>query len=479
MPCNSIQNNRRKVNKMVQQEKMSQDAKRAMWSQFLGFGMDAYDMAMIIVLAPVLAKIFASPKLSDAWQFLMVALLYAVTMAARPVGAAFFGHYADKVGRRFLLILTIAGVGLMSVLCACIPTPSQVGLVTAYVIFMIIRFLMGCFFGGEYAVGHTFAIEHAPTKMRGTVGGFVQSGFPLGYAVASFFVLGVTTLIGEKAMQEYGWRIMFLTGIMPVGLALYIRRRLVESTIFTEAKKKGHIEKAPFFTLFKRPQVWVFLQVFTFMTGLFLTDYAVYQFIPKILKGPGKFDLIQYTFIYGVALFGAFVGYNLYGWVADRWGRRKLTMWFCIYVILMGIPLYHIMMNAAYTRSFTLALTAAIVAASLKIHWGVLPAYLSERFPTKARAVGVGFAYSAGALVGGAGITPLVGLFHEIPFIANIEGPKELWLSASAVLTIGAIMTFLSLVWSPETKDLRLQEVGEVSKERVQDEKVRALAEEA
>jgi MFS transporter, MHS family, proline/betaine transporter len=443
------------------EEKMTGDAKRAMWSQFLGFGMDAYDMAMVIVLSPLLAKIFADKNLPEAWQFLAIAFLYAVTMAARPVGAAFFGHYADKIGRRKLLVMTIGGVGVMSVACALIPTPDQIGLVAAYSIFGVVRFLMGCFFGGEYAVGHTYAIEHAPGHIRGRIGGFVQSGFPLGYAIASFCVLGLSLSIGEKAMLEWGWRVMFFSGIAPVFLALYLRRSLVESPIFEEAKASGNCEKQPFLSLFKPPQVWSFLQVFAFMTGLFLTDYAVYQFIPKILKGPGKFDMVEYTFIYGIALFCAFLGYNLYGRLSDRWGRRRLTMWYCLYCVIMGIPLYQILINAALSRSMAIAIVAAILAASLKLAWGIIPAYLSERFPTKTRSVGVGFGYSAGALVGGAGITPLVAMFHEIPAIGSIEGPKELWLSASAVLTIGAIITFCSLWLSKETKDIDLR-TGEV-----------------
>jgi MFS family permease len=449
--------------------KMTSDSKRAMWSQFLGFGMDAYDMAMVIVMAPVLSKIFASPKHSEAWQFLTIALLYAVTMAARPVGAAFFGHRADKIGRKNLLIVTIAGVGVMSVICALIPSPAMIGLPLAYTIFMIVRFVMGCFFGGEYAVGHTFAIEHAPEKMRGAIGGFVQSGFPLGYALASFVVLGVTTVIGEPAMYEYGWRIMFVTGVAPVLLALYIRRSLVESPVFEHAKESGQIEKRPFVALFKPPTLWIFLQLFFFMTGLFLTDYAVYQFLPSILKGPGKFNLVEYTFIYGVALFCSFLGYNLYGWLADKWGRVRLTKWYCLYIVILAIPLYQILIKAATTRNMKIAFIAAILAASLKLAWGVIPSYLSERFPTKTRSVGVGFGYSAAALVGGAGIVPLVAVFHLLPWIAGIEGPKELWLSASAVLTIGAIITFISLLFSPETKDFDLRRLDVSGKKKGKD----------
>jgi len=438
----------------------SRDAKRAMISQFLGFGLDAYDMALVIVLAPVLTRIFASPAHSEAWQYLSVAIFYSITMAARPIGAAVFGHYADKIGRRNLLIYTIAGVGVMSLFSAFIPTKDQVGVVPAYIIFSILRFVMGCFFGGEYAVGHAFAIEHAPRHRRGLVGGFIQSGFPLGYAIGSFAVLGLTLWLGEAAMYDYGWRLIFASGVAPVLLALFIRSKLVESPEFERAKAAGIIEAAPFASLFRPPTRRVFLQVFFFVTGLFLTDYAIYQFMPKILNGPGKFDLRDYTFIYGIALLGAFVGYNLYGWLSDRLGRRKLTMCYSIFCIVMGIPLYQILINAAYHKNFMLAVCAAMLAALLKIQMGVLPAYLSERFPTRSRSVGVGFGYSAGALVGGAGITPLVALFHVIPWIAQIEGEQELWLSASVVLTIGAVVSFVNLYFSPETKDVELSEVG-------------------
>ncbi|MGA2527395.1 MAG: MFS transporter [Smithellaceae bacterium] len=439
--------------------KLSKDTKMAMGSQFLGFMLDAYDMAIVLVMAPILVKIFSSPAGSEAWRYITIVLTYSITMAARPFGSVFFGHYADKIGRRFLLVLTIGGVGMISFASAFLPTYDQIG-IWAYVLFCVLRFMMGCFFGGEYAVGHTFAIEHAPQKRRGAIGGFIQSGFPLGYVFASLAVALISSTLGSKAMLDYGWRIVFASGVLPVLLALYIRKLLPESPEFERAKKEGNIEKAPVMGLFKRPALWDFVQVFFFMTGLFLADYSVYGFLPNILTLGGRgFNTTTYSLIYGFALFMAFLGYNFYGWISDFAGRKRLTMYYCVFLILFGVPVYYVLYNAAITRNIKLALVGATMAAMLKLAWGIVPAYLSERFPTKRRAAGVGLGYSSGALLG-AGFSIYVWWAHCIPFIAAIE-KQDMWLSPAAILTVGAMMTFISLLYSPETKDLELSEVVE------------------
>jgi len=121
--------------------KLSKDTKMAMGSQFLGFMLDAYDMAIVLVMAPILVKIFSSPTGSEAWRYITIVLTYSITLAARPVGSAIFGHFADRLGRRFLLVLTIGGVGLMSFMSAFLPTYDQIG-IWAYVLFCVLRFLM-------------------------------------------------------------------------------------------------------------------------------------------------------------------------------------------------------------------------------------------------------------------------------------------------------------------------------------------------
>jgi hypothetical protein len=260
-------------------------------------------------------------------------------------------------------------------------------------------------------------------------------------------------------MIAYGWRIAFMTGVVPVFLALYIRTSVHESPEFERAKSMGKIEKAPFWSLFKPPALWSFLQVFVFMTGLFLTDYSVYGFLPNILTLNGRgFGTTTYSLIYGFALFMAFLGYNFYGWISDKTGRKVLTQWYCVFLIVFGIPVYYVLYHAAVARNVGLAIVGTIMAALMKLAWGIVPAYLCERFPTKSRASGVGFGYSSGALLG-AWFGLYVWWVHKIPFIGAIE-KQDLWLSPAVILTIGSIMTIASLFFSPETKHLDLSEVG-------------------
>ncbi|MGC8491102.1 MAG: MFS transporter [Syntrophobacteraceae bacterium] len=428
----------------------------AMISQFLGFGLDAYDMALVICMAPILVKLFTSGG-SQAWRYIAVIFTYSITMAARPVGSAIFGRYADKLGRRQLLVFTIGGVGFMSLLTALLPTEATWG-VWAYVMFCVLRFFMGCFFGGEYAVGHTFAIEHSPSGKRGLVGGFIQSGFPMGYVIASLMFALFSHILGADAMLRYGWRIVFLTGLLPVFVALYIRKALPETPEFEKLKKKGKLARAPFLSLFKPPALWGFLQVFTFMTGLFLTDYSVYGFLPDILTLHGRgFDTTTYSLIYGFALFLAFLGYIFYGWISDFLGRKKLTMYYCVFVVVFGFPSFYVLYHAALAHNIMMALVGATMACMLKLAWGIVPAYLAERFPTERRAVGVGFGYSSGAFLG-AWFSVYVWWVHRIPAIQAIE-KGDLWISALVILTIGAVLTFVSMLFSPETSSISLASV--------------------
>jgi MFS family permease len=437
--------------------RLSRDTKMAMISQYIGYALDAYDMALLMVMAPILVHIFTSPKGSAAWQYVTVVLTYSISLAVRPIGSGIFGHYADKIGRRRLLVISIAGVGLMSGVCGVLPTFAYAG-VWSYILFCAARFVMGTMFGGEYAVGHTFAIEHAPRRRRGMIGGFVQSGFPMGYVIAALAYALLNFLIGKQAMLDYGWRVMFISGMVPVAFAIYIRSMLAESPEFERTKAKGELEKAPFFSLFKPPALWTFLQVFVLMTGLFLSEYSVLGFLPSILTLNGKgFPPTTFALIYGFAMLMGSIGYFLYGTISDYVGRRRLSLYYSVIMVVLAIPTFYLLYNAAVARAIGAAIVGTLLAALIKLMWGMLPSYLSERFPTKRRAVGVGFGFSSGTLIG-AWFSAYAWWIHGIPFIRSIEG-GVMWLSPAIILAIGGAMTFFAMLASPETKHLELSEI--------------------
>ena len=137
-------------------------------------------------------------------------------------------------------------------------------------------------------------------------------------------------------------------------------------------------------------------------------------------------------------------------------------MWYCVFLVIFGIPSYYVLYHAALAHNLVLAVAGTTMAAMLKLAWGIVPAYLAERFPTKRRAVGVGFGYSSGALLG-AWFSIYVWWAHSIPFIRAIEG-EDMWLSPAVILTIGSIMTFFSLLYSPETRGIELAEAGGIKR---------------
>ena len=267
--------------------------------------------------------------------------------------------------------------------------------------------------------GHTFAIEYAPQKKRGAIGGFIQSVSRSATYLRSLVFALISFFTTKEAMAAYGWRIAFMTGVIPVFLALYIRNNLHESPEFEKTKAEGKIEKSPFLSLFKPPQLWDFLQVFFFMTGLFLTDYSVYGFLPNILTLKGRgFNTTTYSLIYGFALFMAFLGYNFYGWLSDKTGRKILTQWYCVFLVVFGIPVFYVLYHAAIQRNLWMAVLGTVMAAMLKLAWGVVPAYLMRALPDKAssgrRRLRLLLRSTAGSW-----FSVYVWWAHKIPFIAS------------------------------------------------------------
>src|SRR5499425_622565 len=170
--------------------------------------------------------------------------IYAVGFAARPVGAAIFGHYGDRIGRKSTLIVTLLLMGIATFLVALVPTYASIGIWGA-VLLTLLRFIQGVGVGGEWGGSVLLSMEWARSNhTRGFVASWPQFGVPCGLFLANLAVLAFSQLSGDQ-FNTWGWRIPFALSIILVGVGLWIRLGILETPVFQQVVKDNKVEKAP------------------------------------------------------------------------------------------------------------------------------------------------------------------------------------------------------------------------------------------
>src|SRR4051812_17171915 len=217
--------------------------RRIVWSSVIGTAVEWYDFLIYgAATALVFNKVFfaaGDPALATIAAF----GTYAVGFLARPLGAAIFGHFGDKVGRKAMLAITIIIMGLGTFLIGLLPTYEQIG-VAAPVLLVVLRFLQGIGLGGEWGGAVLMVVENAPVEKRGMFGSMVQIGNPIGN-LAAIGMFALMSQLSEANFMSWGWRIPFLISILLVGVGLYIRMRMEETPAFREVKAANQLAKMP------------------------------------------------------------------------------------------------------------------------------------------------------------------------------------------------------------------------------------------
>ncbi|AKV73605.1 MULTISPECIES: MFS transporter [Metallosphaera] len=440
----------------MEPERFGVDSVKAVSSQFVGFLLDSYDLTMILSIAPILAKVLLPPE-SPLLATFNIILSYSLTIIFRPLGSAIFGNLGDKIGRRADLIITVLGLGLVSALTAALPTYSEVGILS-FVLFVLLRVLVGIFAGGEYSAGHPFAMEWTPFKWRGLISGFVQGGFSFGAALAAVVEGAFVGIYGLKGVEDFAWRYVFLTALAPAVIALAVRLSMKETPVFQDVKNRNMVRKSPLTDLFRKPYRRDFFQVMVYMTGMFFYAYSLFAFVPAILEhAPSVFSLQEAESIYSYGTYAAFAGAVTFGALSQYLGRRRLTLIWVFITLILSVPVYYLLFTSAKSGNVVGAsLASVLIGIITQAPWGVIPIYLSERFKASMRASGVGFGYSSGIFVGG-WFSIYVELMHEYLF-KGIDTPENVWFSTAALLILGAIFVGIGQYLGPETLGTRLTE---------------------
>ncbi|BAB67734.1 MFS transporter [Sulfurisphaera tokodaii] len=440
----------------MEPERFTSNTTKAIVSQFVGFLLDSYDLTMILSIAPILAKVLLPPESALLATFNII-LSYSLTIIFRPLGSAIFGNLGDRIGRRADLIITVLGLGLASALTSALPTYAQVGILS-FILFVLVRIIVGIFAGGEYAAGHPFAMEWTPYKWRGLVSGIVQGGFSFGAGLAALVEAAFIGIYGVSGVESFAWRYVFLTALAPAVIALAVRLTMSETPVFEDVKKKNLIRKTPFLDLFRKPYRRDFFQVMLYMTGMFFFAYSLFAFVPAILEDkPSVFSIGTAEQVYYYGTYAAFAGAVIFGALSQYIGRRRLTIMWAIATFIISIPVYYLLFHSASIGNYVFASIASIIIGIItQGPWGIIPIYLSERFKASMRSSGVGFGYSSGIFIGG-WFSVYVPLMHNYLFKA-IDTPTNIWFSTAVLLMIGAVLVGIGQYLGPETLGTKLVE---------------------
>ena len=237
------------------------ELRRAVIASTVGTTIEWYDFFLYsTVTGLVFAKLYfpnSDPLVGTLNSF----LIYFVGFLSRPIGAAIFGHYGDRIGRKSTLIATLMLMGIATFLVAFVPGYDMIGIWGA-IILTLLRFIQGIGVGGEWGGSVLLAMEWARhNNQRGFVASWPQFGVPAGLFIANLAVLSVSAISGD-AFLTWGWRVPFLLSIVLVGIGLWIRLGIHETPTFRRLVEEKKIERAPFIEVIKKQPVEILLTAF-------------------------------------------------------------------------------------------------------------------------------------------------------------------------------------------------------------------------
>lgn len=439
---------------------------RVLMASLIGTTIEFYDFYIYATAAVLVFPSLFFPAGDPTTALLSSFAVFGAAMVARPVGAVFFGHLGDRLGRKKTLVASLLTMGVATFLIGVLPTYAQAGW-TATALLVVARLAQGFALGGEWSGAALVATENAPTGKRALYGTFPQLGAPLGFIVGNglFLVMGalLPSTAGSdptqpsQAFTDWGWRIPFLFSAVMVAIGLWVRSRLVESTVFARTREAGKVRKLPLATVvrghWKQLILGTFIMLATYVLFYLMTTFSLsYGRTAKDAAVPGLgygYTTFVLMMIFGVLFFAVFTLVS--GPLADRYGRRTTLIWITAAIVVFG--LVWVPLIGLGTAGVVLWLVLGFTLMGMT--FGPMGALLPELFPTSVRYTGSGVSYNVSSILGAA----------VAPFIAVAlwkAGDGSPWL-VGVYLSAMAVLTLVALLLSKETKNVSLDDDPDVA----------------
>jgi metabolite-proton symporter len=376
--------------------------RRAVIASTVGTAIEWYDFFLYsTVTGLIFAKLFF-PKSDPLVGTLEAFGIYAVGFVARPVGAAIFGHYGDRIGRKSTLIATLMLMGIATFLVALVPTYDTIG-VWGAIILTVLRFIQGVGVGGEWGGSVLLAMEWARTTgHRGFIASWPQFGVPCGLFLANLAVLAFSQMSGEQFLS-WGWRVPFFLSLILVAIGLWIRLGIMETPIFSKLVAENKVERTPMLEVIKRQPKEIILSAFVRLAEqapFYIFTAFVFSYGINTLKVSRDFLLIAVL----VASVLSFVSIPLFGHISDRIGRKNMYMIGAATVGVFGF-IYFGMLNTGSLLLIFIAVVLSLVPHDMM--YGPQAALIAESFTGRLRYSGASLGYQLASVIAG-GPAPLI-----------------------------------------------------------------------
>jgi metabolite-proton symporter len=404
------------------------DLVRAVSASAIGTTIEWYDFFLYgVAAASVFPKKFfpgSDPYIGTLLSF----STYFVGFAARPIGAALFGHYGDRVGRKALLITTMMLMGIATVGIGLVPSYATIGIWGA-VLLTIGRVLQGLGVGGAWSGSVLMAGESADPRHRGFTTSFAQLGAPAGMVLANGALALMTAVTSDQTFLDWGWRIPFLASIILVFVGLYIRVGVLETPVFAKLKARGAVVKAPVVEVLRKNWREVMLtallrsgqQVPFYIFTTYIITYGTQQL------GFSRGTILNFVMIQSML---SIMTVMLFGRLSDTFGRRRVTAFGCVAMIVFPF-IYFGMLD---TKSVWLVFLAIAIAMPIQdIQYGPQAAFIAESFPGSLRYSGSALGYQLASITAG-GPAPILALYLLQRFHSST--PIAIYISLSAMVSL-------------------------------------------
>jgi metabolite-proton symporter len=428
---------------MNQPNTTANPVRRILIASLIGTTIEFFDFYIYATAAVLVFPKLFFPGGDPALATLESLATFALAFLARPIGAALFGHFGDRKGRKATLVAALMTMGPSTVAIGLLPSYQSIGIM-APILLALFRFGQGLGLGGEWGGAVLLATENAPPGKKAWYGMFPQLGAPIGFLISSATFLLLSKYMSDQQFSSFGWRIPFIASALLVWVGLYVRLKLVETPEFVKIIEKNERVKVPFIEVFVKHTKAIVLgtlaTITTFLLFYLMTVFTLSWGTSALHYSRTSFLIAQ---MISVLFFG--LGIPISSVLADKCGRGPMLITATVGIFLFGLFFSTLFVSGNWAMTVGFLVLGMFL---MGLTYGPTGTALAGIFPASVRYTGASLTFTLAGILG-ASLTPALATKLATSYGLNYVG---YYLSFAAAITFLALLAAKSSMKETGTK---------------------------